>query len=147
MHKLNAFSLFLISALLSSFTYADLTGKDVLDDCKVKIRVAEEIEKTTDKNPIPATDAFQAGACTGYLKGLEDMQVIYAAILANPSSTDSEEVLKKYFIFCLPDGVTNTDIAKAIVKYLEKNKEQQKSLASFATAEALRVAYPCKRPK
>jgi hypothetical protein len=123
--------------LIPSICHADLTGKDLLEDCQVNLHLAQ-IHSTA---AITVKEAFQEGACTGYIKGFDDMEIIYASIIAGPSANEKD--IKKYSLYCLPKGTTNVQMAKVIVNYLLKHPEVLSNSADLSVAKALRTAYPC----
>lgn len=136
--KLAAYCTYLIAMLvIPSLTYADLTGKDLLKDCQVNLHIVQNNNST----PISTKEAFQEGACTGYIKGFDDMEIIYASLIAGPNSNGKE--VKKYSLYCLPKGTTNVQMAKVIVSYLLSHPEVLSNSADLSVAKALRLAYPC----
>lgn len=124
-----------------SLSRADLTGRDLLDDCQIKLQV----EKTVATEKITPADAFQAGACTGYIKGFDDMEILYASILAGPDGTEKDA--QKYSLYCLPDKTTNVQMASAVVKYIKSHPKELDDSASIVAAKAFRDAYPCPKFK
>lgn len=126
---------------LPALSYADLTGKDILDDCQVKLKV----EKTNLETKIPPADAFQAGACTGYIKGFDDMAILYASILAGPDASEKEA--QKYSLYCLPDKTTNVEMASVVIKYLKAHPKELGDSASIVVAKAFRDSFPCPKVK
>lgn len=120
-----------------TISYANLTGKDLLENCEVKIKLNDRKANET----VDPTDAFQMGACTGYIKGFDDMEIIYASIIAGPSSSEAD--VKKYSLYCLPTGTTNVQMANIIVKFIKNHPEELNDDASLAAAKALREAFPC----
>lgn len=120
-----------------AIVYANLTGKDLLENCEVKLKLSEK--KPTES--VNSTEAFQAGACTGYIKGFDDMEIIYASIIAGPSSNEAD--VKKYSLYCLPTGTTNLQMATIIVKYIKDHPAELNDDASLAAAKAFREAFAC----
>lgn len=126
---------------LPALSRAELSAKDLLGDCEVKIRLEEAKANVT----IDSTDAFRAGACTGYIKGFDDMEIIYASIIAGPSSNEKE--VQKYSLYCLPAGTSNTQMTKVVVNYIKSNPKEFDNAASLAAGKALRLAFPCPKTK
>jgi len=135
--KLAAYYFCLSLALSPTWCRAELTGKDLLGDCEVKIH----LEETKTKTPVDSTDAFRAGACTGYIKGFDDMEIIYASIIAGPSSNEKD--VKKYSLYCLPVGASNSQMTKVVVNYIKSHPEELSDAASLAVGKALRDSFPC----
>lgn len=134
--------IFLALLFVPALGYADLMGKDLLEDCEVKLK----LEKATDDSKISPADAFQAGACTGYIKGFDDMEILYASILAGPNGSEKE--VQKFSLYCLPDKTTNIQMTSVVVKYLKSHAKELNESASIAVAKAFRDSYPCpKTPK
>lgn len=128
---------FLFFLGLCRFSYADLVGKDLLENCEAKVKI-DESKSNALINP---SDAFQAGACTGYIKGFDDLEIIYASILAGPKAQEKD--VKKYSLYCLTTGTTNVQLAKAIINYLKNHPTELNENASIVVAKAFRASFPC----
>lgn len=127
---------FLCLLMIPGLSHADLTGKDILEDCQVKLKVQDAKSEN-----MPSSEAFQAGACTGYIKGIDDMEIIYASIIAGPSASEKE--VKKYSLYCLPMGTTNNQMANIIVKYVKDHPDEMNTDANVVVVKAFRAAFPC----
>lgn len=137
--KLSIFFSCLIMALLliPSVSFADLSGKQLQEDCKLVIGESPAPPKNHDKE---IEQNFRAGACTGYLKGLDDMHMVYAAVVARYHKSDNP---RAFFLYCIPYKIHNEQLAKVVVDYIKKHPEELKSPASVAAVKALRNAFPC----
>lgn len=124
--------------LISNLSYADLRAKDLLEDCKISHKV--EDSKAAKMTP---EQAFQRGACAGYIKGFDDMEIIYSSILAGPDGTEND--VKKYSLYCLPKGTKSAQMVQVIIDYLTKHPEQLNDPANLAVARAFRDHFPCKK--
>jgi hypothetical protein len=134
--KFSALSFSLLFLFIPSLSHANLTGKDILEDCQVKIK-----QQASKAETIPSSEAFQVGACTGYIKGLDDMEIIYASIIAGPSGSEKE--VKKYSLYCLPAGTTNNQMAHVIVNYIKDHPDELTADANIVAVKAFRNAFPC----
>jgi hypothetical protein len=124
--------------LISNLSYADLSAKDLLEDCQVsqKLEDSKAGKMTTEQ-------AFQRGACAGYIKGFDDMEIIYSSILAGPNGTEND--IKKYSLYCLPKGTKSMQMVQVIIDYLQKHPTQLNDPANLAVARAFRDHFPCKK--
>lgn len=95
-------------------------GNELLNDCK------QFLKEGSDFN------AFEAGKCTGFVKGVSNTVYFY------------NSVLKKDEMFCEPSGVTNGQRARIVVKYLEDNPKLLNEPDIVLTWKALMDAYPCR---
>lgn len=124
--------------LIYNLSYADLSAKDLLEDCQVSLKM--EDSKAGKMTP---EQAFQRGACAGYIKGFDDMEIIYSSILAGPDGTEND--VKKYSLYCLPQGTKSAQMVQVIINYLTKHPDQLNDPANLAVARAFRDHFPCKK--
>jgi hypothetical protein len=100
------------------------TGAEVLDKCK---------------NLVDKGSVFEGGYCAGFMDGVIDT--------ARAWENSDEELKRKHepwVRFCLPKEVTNGQIARVFVKFLEDHPEKLHFPANLLFIEALRTAFPCK---
>ena len=102
-------------------------GNELLRSCKALLAVLENRHRDTD-------GSFDSGWCLGFIHGngatLDFAQGYYG-------KNDSP--------YCIPDGVTNGQVAHVIVKYLEDHPERLHESDIGLVFHALRAAFPCKR--
>ncbi|EKT4466791.1 hypothetical protein QEL93_002193 [Pseudomonas putida] len=98
---------------------AEQDGNELLSNCKQFI--------SDDRG----FNAFQAGECTGLIRGVSNTVYFYS------------EVLKSDDKFCVPDGVKNGQLARIVVKYLEDNPKILNDPDIALIWKALMDAYPC----
>lgn len=98
-------------------------GNELLQQCQSYIKLVDG-EKTND--------FFSAGVCAGFIQGVSSTVYFY-----------SEEV-KKDLRFCKPDGVTNAQLVRIVVKYLKDNPKDLNEGRMTLAWTALMIAYPCK---
>ena len=79
-------------------------------------------------------DLFQQGYCVGFVGG-----VVHALILARdmPAAVGYS---------CLPDGVTNGQVARIVHKWLQENPEHLHERQVLPVIYALVRAFPCETP-
>ena len=76
-------------------------------------------------------DLLKYGVCLGFVRGLHMTHEIYGAISEN------------YKVFCLPENVSTTQLAKIILKYLENHPENLHLEAASTAFVALKKVFPC----
>jgi|SRR5882724_7127429 len=78
-------------------------------------------------------EAFYAGGCMAYMRGIIDMHEIYQATL-----------LPTQRLFCLPeDGIVMTQGVRSVLRYLQAHPELLHEPESLLIVMALREAFPC----
>ncbi|MDA8110731.1 MAG: Rap1a/Tai family immunity protein [Betaproteobacteria bacterium] len=118
-----------VLALLASAPAAAMSGAELLANCA-------EVIKRADGAPV---DAYKAGQCMGYLQGFGEG----VKVSALGASSDRQEYEKRRF-FCVPEGVTNLQVVRVVVKALrEQSQERLQQEAGVLVGLALRRAYPC----
>lgn len=107
------------------------TGSELLADCTEVIKGAEGA----------SADPYKAGLCMGFLQGFGE-GVKVSALGASPNLGEYE---KRRF-YCMPEGVTNLQLVRVIVKALRPLSAQRlQEEAGVLVGIELRRAYPCKR--
>ena len=87
-----------------------------------------------DTKTVPVKDAVNVGRCLGFISGVVDL------------NTMDEDILKKAsHAWCVPAGVTETQLAKVVVKYGNDHPEELHFPGVMIVASALVVAFPCGR--
>ncbi|MBN8532324.1 MAG: hypothetical protein J0L97_10775 [Alphaproteobacteria bacterium] len=76
-----------------------------------------------------------AGLCDGFILGLAQGYSYYGL---------SEK--KEHNLFCLPPNITNAEIAKSVVTWVQMHNEVANQGAA-TIAMMLRQKYPCKKPQ
>lgn len=111
--------------LATSSSAVAMTGNELLQACK-------QVMQNTD------VEFASAGRCIGYLEGGRDGLSFAMYILRQLKPGESSK-------YCVPNEVTNGQMARVVVKYLESNParlhEQSLNLLLFAMIEA----FPCGR--
>jgi hypothetical protein len=98
------------------------TGHVLLRKCKAAIEDLTEDQRIAD-----------AGQCTGYVHGIEEM---LRFIEIRYGLTDS--------LFCVPKGVNLGQMARVVVKYLEDHPERLHETDINLVVDAFKLAFPCK---
>jgi len=76
---------------------------------------------------------MERGYCVGFVEGVLSTSNIYKALPNTPR------------LFCFPPaGVSNEQMIRVVVKYLENHPEQLHFDASILVLTALKEAFPCK---
>ena len=123
MKRFLACAVALMGLLLAGNAFGD--GNKLLTQCENALSINEGEAAKVDS-------IARAGFCLGMMQGMTSMNGYYQTLLG------------KKALFCLPEGVTNGQAARVVVKYLkehpEKLHEHESSLALWAFVEA----FPCK---
>jgi hypothetical protein len=98
-------------------------GNELLQQCQSYIKLVDG-EKTND--------FFSAGICAGFIQGVSNTVHFY--------SDDVEKDEK----FCKPATVTNAQLVRIVVKYLQDNPKDLNQGRMTLVWMALMIAYPCK---
>ena len=112
--------------IASAVLVAALTGQAIAADGNDLIKWCQDINSDTSV----AKSSFGSGYCMG------TMSTVYT--LAN--YINSGVSIK----MCPPSTMTNEQMARIVVKYLQQNPEVLHLDAATLTFSALRTAYPCK---
>lgn len=99
-------------------------GNGLLENCT-------SLVNAMDSPPVPVTskEEFQIGWCTGYIQGIASLGVDAGSFGFN---------------FCIPDKVTDTQLARVVVKWLRDNPKILNQRAVILTVMAIHDAYPCR---
>jgi len=103
-------------------------GNELLNDCNMFIAFGEN---NVDK--MNSQTSGEAGYCLGLIKGIGDMQVIYAVWFKSQNE-----------IFCVPKGVSIGQLTRVVIKFLKDNPAILHEANTCLIVKALRNAYPCK---
>lgn len=87
-----------------------------------------------DGHTISNRESEEAHWCDGYLAG-----VITTALL------DSQLGIEKA-PFCMPEGVSNIQVARVVVKHLQENPARLHESGLLHVLIALQTAFPCAKP-
>ena len=109
---------------LTSNTIAN-DGNDLLKRCTYA--AADDLPKNT-------TEFIGAAFCLGFIEGA--VNGIQVAIAVNVEKKEDRP-------FCVPEGVTNSQKAKILVKYLNENPKLLHKGRLYLTIKAFVEAYPC----
>jgi hypothetical protein len=100
-----------------------MTGNDLQEKCR------EQSKERSD-------NWFEAGACDGYIVGVIEAQGFWSYV------GDASRIRPKPY-FCMPDGVTNGQSIKVVIKYLDNYPEQLHESAVLIVMESMHEAFPC----
>jgi Rap1a immunity proteins len=110
-------------------------GNKLLDSCG-------EVVKALD-NPNYNADTSKFSWCIGYMRGYNAAMSMQRTA---SSTTYSEYKTTGFLGVLLPDGVTNGQIAKVIVKWLQDHPQDLHKDADMLTLSILREAFPAPVP-
>jgi hypothetical protein len=117
-------------ALLSTpfFSQAKVDGNELLERCQIAVDFfdGKELKEGSD---------WKAYSCIEYITGLTTMNLLY-------SSDEFKKKDNKYF--CRPQGVTNSQSVRVVLKHLKNNPEDLHESRTFLVVVALREAFSCK---
>lgn len=113
----------LVGALASGAVMAKARdGNELLSQCQTAIRANPNVDPS---------EALDAGLCLGLVQGVRQTMEIYAEVLPKEERT------------CIPDGMTNGQGMRVVVKYLEDHPKTLHYSSTVLTMAAYRGAYPC----
>jgi hypothetical protein len=99
------------------------TGNELRSNCKYAI---------SDSDADHATP--QAGLCIGFVDGFQQFEQLTDIARKAPQNSR---------LICIPDGVTNGQSVKVVVRYLDQHPEALHKFAGLLVFEALTDAFPC----
>lgn len=102
---------------------ARFDGNELLGQCQQYIRFME-----SEVN----FDYIDAGRCSGFVQGVGSSTSLYS------------EFIPSKLKFCTPDGATNSQLVRIVVKYLKDNPKTLNDDKTVLVWRALLEAYPCK---
>ena len=125
-----------IIALLLVITLTDragaanyvFTGEDIYGSCSHAVR---GLDRTAEEY-----DDHRFGVCAGFIAGIIDFHTVATTV----ESLSTE-------MFCLPSGISTSQVIRDVTGYLEENPERHHDLAAYLVILALRDAYPCQEPE
>lgn len=98
-------------------------GNELLGQCQQFIKAAD-----SEVN----FNRVDAGVCGGFVQGVNSTVFFLSGDLENDAK------------FCTPDGVTNGQLVRIVVKYLKDNPKLLNNSRAGLVWFALKDAYPCK---
>ena len=117
---------------LAAMSYAEETennGSNLLKNCQVAVEYLDNNEMADDTDVIEAVKF-----CDDYLTGFREGENI------------KDMHMPGYYHrgYCFPySGITNAELARVIVNYLQSNEYEQKLAANVAIKDAVIDGYPC----
>lgn len=119
------FSIFMLPAI-SHGEEIENNGKKIMQSCQVALEYLDNDEATGDIEAVKF--------CDDYLTGFRENENI------------KEIQLREHYYrgYCFPyTGVTNGELARVIVNYLQANEQEQDLTANTAIRDAFVEEYPC----
>lgn len=113
-----------LTFLFPSMVFAD--GNRLLSQCNAAVNIMDGTAKIHDD--------FSFGYCMGLIRGVMDLNDYYEPALREGG---------KYPLFCAPDGITNAQAARIVLKFLKENPDYLHYDEVFLIGFGLREAYPC----
>lgn len=110
------------------------TGADIVSKCKQAVRDVDN-DTSADKPPVKS---FDVGFCFGFIDGANSAQQVWAA-------SDRTNHRNHPMGYCFPDAVTNGQMLRVFVKYLDEHPQDLHEPAALLYIEAMRRAFPCGR--
>jgi hypothetical protein len=110
------------------------TGADIISKCKQAVRDVDN-DTSVDKPPVKS---FDVGFCFGFIDGANSAQQVWAA-------SDKANHRNHAMSYCFPDAVTNGEMLRVFVKYLDAHPEVLHEPAALLYIEAMRKAFPCEK--
>ncbi len=107
-------------------------GADIISKCKLAVRDVDN-DTSADK---PLIKSFDVGFCFGFIDGANSAQQVWAA-------SDKTNHRNHAMSYCFPDSVTNGQMLRVFVKYLDDHPQDLHEPAALLYIEAMRKAFPC----
>lgn len=107
-------------------------GNQLLSICKPFVMYLD----SHDSSNVSVPDSAQ---CASFINGFREGTDLYRIIY----NLREVEIDPEYWSFCIPERVTNNQLIRVIVKYLEDNPSELHTQRSFIIADALHSAFPC----
>ncbi len=101
------------------------TGEEIQSKCKGLLNRVE-------------TAAFAGGFCAGFIDGVLNEHSMWEA-------NDISHKRAHEYKFCFPDNITNDQIMKVFVKYLDDHPEELHKPAAVLLVESMEKAFPCQK--
>jgi hypothetical protein len=102
-------------------------------NAELLVRLCKAVENVDiNAKTVPLKDAMDVGTCLGFISGVVDLNTMDLDILKKPIHT-----------WCVPDGVTTTQLAKVVVKYGNDHPEELHYPGVMVVVGALVGAFPC----
>ena len=106
------------------------TGDELRENCKYAV-------SDSDADHAMA----RAGFCIGFIDGFQQFeQLVDISQGANDANSSAR-------LICTPDGVTNRQNVKVVVKYLDRHPEFLHKFAALLVLEAMQEAFPCPKAR
>jgi Rap1a immunity proteins len=110
-----------------------LTGNFHYSNAETLVRQCKAVENVDlDRKQVPLKDAMDVGTCLGFISGVVDLNTMDLDILKKPIHA-----------WCVPDGVTATQLAKVVVKYGNDHPGELHFPGVIVVVSALVGAFPC----
>jgi hypothetical protein len=123
----------LLSLALSAGAGAQTTtGADIMSKCKQAVRDVDN-DTSVDKPPVKS---FDVGFCFGFIDGANSTQQVWTA-------SDKTNHRNHAMGYCFSDAVTNGQMLRVFVKYLDDHPKELHEPAALLYIEAMRRAFPC----
>ena len=106
-----------------------LTGNGYLTMCNTYLQLGGESGMGSE---VDYRKAIDSAMCMGYHRGVIEARGIW-------------ETVSKFKTICLPDGVTDDQTIRVVVKYLNENPANLHTTAAALVMVALKEAFPCKK--
>lgn len=141
----SAFALTAFNTTFAASKSTSLTGKNLVDSCKIAIKVLDGDHKLFQDKKSSNDAMFCLGVVDGFSAGHMASSVI---TYMNKHGTYKGILMKKHgILFCPPRGSTNEQKARIIVKYFDKHPDLLKKAYEVGVYRALKQAYPCAHHK
>ena len=98
------------------------SGNKMLEFCRAGL---------TSNSDLTAEDAVYGPTCFGFAAGINDSQSVFVAFGA------------VHAFWCMPEGVSLSQLARVIVKYMEEHPEELHFAAGDLAAHAFMDTFPC----
>jgi hypothetical protein len=117
-------------ALLSTpfFSQAEADGNELIERCQLAVDFF-------DSKELKEGSYWEAHSCVAFITGVINMNSLY-------SSDEFKKKDNKYF--CRPQGVTNSQAVRVVLKHLKNNPQDLHESRTFLVVVALREAFSCK---
>jgi hypothetical protein len=115
--------------LNTSYVFAVSEGNDLLRECKIYI-------KWSNGNDLSKVESYEIGICKGVMEGV----LVSNNLLKYWVKTNNIET--RYY-YCIPEGISTSQLAKVVVKYLDEHPEKLHEHRGTLLAYTFMKYFPC----
>ncbi len=140
-----AIGFFTASLLMLSLPANSDEGKEYMQSGNYLLTACKQALNATDTNQRWTEQAtYCVSYITGYIAGSSNTTFALWVRKYGPSSITPERAYSEFGVVCMPDNVTNAQIERVVVRYLDNHPSDLNKSSGFLMMQALQDAWPCK---